>query len=163
MSENITHRIRAVLAESEATSPDAIAEQVLSGSSAADRKEWLAQVLPRFVADVMRSDRNTALNHSANPGRRTPSASAKVAGVRDWWTKFLESRISVGAEWKSVGDLTAEDLSAVVAERRDQAARIHTQADRYEALIELLGRHGASCVRELPADVVLASGAAVAA
>lgn len=163
MSENITHRVRAVLAESEATSPDVIAEQVLSGSSAAERKAWLAHILPSYVADVMRSERNAALNQAARPGRRTPSASAKVAGVRDWWTKFLESRISVGAEWKSVGDLTAEDLSVVVAERRDQAARILTQADRYEALIELLTTHRVSCVRELPSDVVLAAGVAVAA
>ncbi|ATW60828.1 hypothetical protein SEA_BENTHERDUNTHAT_58 [Gordonia phage BENtherdunthat] len=163
MSENITTRIRSVLAESEAADPAVVAEEVLAGASAAERKAWLSQILPRFVADVMRSERNTALNHSARPGRRMPSASAKVAGVRDWWTKFLEARISVGEDWKSVGDLTAEDLSTVVAERRDQAARIHTQADRYEALAELLARHKVSRVRELPSDVVLASGVAVAA
>lgn len=163
MSENITTRIRAVLAESDAVDPAAVAEEVLSGASAADRKAWLGQMLPSYVADVMRSERNTALNHSARPARRMPSASAKVAGVRDWWTKFLEARISVGEQWKSVGDLTAEDLSTVVAERRDQAARIHTQADRYEALAELLTRHRVSCVRELPSDVVLAAGVAKAA
>jgi hypothetical protein len=162
-TENITTRIRAVLADSDANDPHAVAEQVLDGSTATERKAWLASVLPAYVSDVMRSDRNAALNQAARPSRRMPSASAKVAGVRDWWTKFIESRIAVGAEWKSVGDLTAEDLAKVVAERRDQAARIHTQADRYESLIGLLGRHGAACVRELPSDVVLASGVAVAA
>ncbi|QZD97563.1 hypothetical protein SEA_LONELYBOI_45 [Gordonia phage LonelyBoi] len=163
MSENITTRIRAVLADSEAADPAVIAEEVLAGASAAERKAWLEQVLPRFVADVLRTERNTALNHSASPSRRMPSASAKVSGVRDWWTKFLDARIAVGEQWKTVGELTAEDLSAVVAERRDQAARINTQADRYEALITLLATHSVDCVRELPSDVVLAAGLADAA
>lgn len=159
---SVTQHIRDLLSTSEVTDPASVAEQMIEGSTAATRKEWLAAVLPSYVASVMRADRNTALNHVANP-RRTPSASAKVAGIRDWWTKFIESRIAVGDHWKAVGDLDADDLASVALARREQAAKLHTQADRYETLIGLLADHGVAVVRELPSDVVLATGLADAA
>lgn len=163
VTDHITQRIRDALSNSDASDPSAVSQQLLAASTAAERKEWLAVVLPRYVADVMRNERNSALNQTATTSRRMPSKSAKVAGVRDWWTKFIESRIAVGGEWMAVGELTAEDLLIVVAERREQAARINTQADRYDALIGLLHHHGVTTVAELPSDVVLATGLAAAA
>lgn len=160
---SISQRIRELLASTDIADPEVVAERMLSASTAAERKEWLSVVLPPYVASMMRADRNSALNHVARTPRRMPSASAKVAGVRDWWSKFIESRIAVGDEWKAVGDLTAEDLASVAQVRRDQAARLHTQADRYETLIGLLADHGVAVVRELPSDVVLAAGLADAA
>lgn len=161
---SLRQRIRELTEAQSISDPHELAQTLCVQSTAAERKDWLTEALPSYIATVMRSDRNAALNQVANrPSRRMPSKSAKVAGIRDWWTTFIESRISVGGDWKPVGDLTVEDLMKVVAERREQAARIHTQADRYETLLGLLDSHGVETVAELPSDVVLATGLADAA
>ena len=151
--------IRALLAESGESSPEVLAELLIAGASAAERRQWLAEVLPHFVADVARSERNRAANESfATPSRRMPSRSAKVAGIRDWWAEFLASRIAVGDTWKPVGDLTADDLGVVARVRRDKAAATIAQAEKYETLAGLLTEYRVATVRELPSSAVQSAG-----
>lgn len=161
---SLSQRIRLLLDASAESDPHVIATQMLASASVADRKAWVEATLPAYIATMMRTERNQALNQvAAPPSRRMPSASAKVAGVRDWWAQFLAARIVVDGTWKAVGDLDGGDLAAVVASRREQASKLHTQADRYEMLADLLVSHGVSTVRDLPSDVVLAAGLADAA
>ena len=153
---NLRAHIKATLDSTTLSDPHDVAALVLKDSTAAQRKEWVEEILPAYVADVMRDGRNRSLNHAM--GRRTPTKSAKVAGVRDWWSKLLDSRISVGEQWKPVGDCTAEDLALVIEARRQKARQINAQADKYEVLLGLLARHNASTIRELPSDAVLFAG-----
>lgn len=154
----LTKRIREVLAETSESDPKALAELVLKGSRSMDRRAWLDEALPHFIADVMRSDRNQAANAAFRPPRRMPTRSSKVAGIRDWWAEFLASRIAVGETWKPVGDLTAADLASVAQVRRDKAAATIAQAEKYETLAGLLDEYGVETVRELPSDAVLSAG-----
>ncbi len=155
---SLRHAIREVAATSSLNNPHEIADKVIASTTAQQRKDWLAEILPSFVADVLRNDRNDALNASSS-GSKASARSAKVAGVRDWWAAFLAARISVNGHWKAVGDLDADDLQTVVAERREAAAKINAQADRYEHLLSLLATHGVATVAELPRDAVEAVAA----
>lgn len=144
-----------VVAQSGLSDPREIAERMVESASDEQREAWLMESLPKLVADVLRSDRNHALVEAELPtpkkkGRRMPSRSAKVAGVRDWWAQFLESRISVGGSWKPVGEMTADDLHVVVAERRAHAAATVAQADRFAAILALMSEYGAATVADLP-------------
>ena len=154
---SLRHAIREVAATLSLNNPHEIADKVIESTTAQQRKDWLAEILPSFVADVLRNDRNDALN--ASSGSKASARSAKVAGVRDWWAAFLAARISVNGHWKAVGDLSADDLQVVVAERREAAAKINAQADRYEHLLSLLATHGVATVAELPRDAVEAVAA----
>lgn len=152
-------RVAGVLASSSISDPTAIAEKLIESASDHEREAWLSQSLPKLIADVMRSDRNHALVEAELPaasgkGRRMPSRSAKVSGVRDWWAQFLASRIAVAGSWKPVGDMTADDLHVVIADRRAHAAATIAQADRFAAILELMSKHGAATVADLPRESV---------
>ena len=149
--DGVRAHIRSVVESSTMSDPREIAEKVIESASQFEKREWLAEVLPGFVADVMRADRNLALRESA---RRTPSRSAKVAQVRDWWGQFLASRISVDGVWKPVGEMTVADVEVTIAERREQAARTLAQAERFAAILELMSKHGAATVADLPRESV---------
>ena len=148
-----TH-IRQVIESSSLSDPHDIAAKVIESASRAEQREWLAEALPSMVVEVMRLDRNRAMSmtHEA----RRPVRSAKVAGVRDWWSKFLESRIAVDGVWKPVGELDAADLRSVIAEREKLAAEITAQAGRYAHLLSLLAEFKVATVAELPRDAVAA-------
>ena len=138
--QTIRERIRDVVSTSSIVDPHNIAAKLIESATASDRADWLAEVLPRYVGDVLRNDRNSLISESAIAPR--PVRSAKVAGVRDWWHKFTTSTIAVDGTWKAMGELTADDLAVVVAERRDHAAATLRQADRFECLAGLLVTHG---------------------
>ena len=150
--------VREFAATSDLSDPAEIAEAMLADTTAAVRKAWLSEALPSVVREVISSQRNSVLNSTFRAPRRMPSRSAKVSGVRDWWTALMEQRIAVGEEWKPFGDLTADDLDVVVAVREQKAERTLAQAQKYRTLQGLLSQHGVSLVRDLPADVLQSIG-----
>lgn len=149
-----TH-ISHVIESSSLSDPREIADKIIESATAAEKREWLDEVLPSIVAEVMRLERNHAMS-MAHESRRRPVRSAKVAGVRDWWSKFLESRIPVDGVWKPVGELDAADLRSVIAEREKLAAEITAQAARFAHLLSLLAEYKVATVAELPRDAVAA-------
>lgn len=154
-----TH-ISHVIESSSLSDPREIADKIIESATAAEKREWLVEVLPSIVAEVMRLERNQAMS-MAHESRR-PVRSAKVAGVRDWWSKFLESRIPVEGVWKPVGELDAADLRSVIAEREKLAAEITAQAARFAHLLSLLAEFKVATVAELPRDAVAAVEAVAA-
>ena len=158
---SVRSHIKHVIESSSLSDPHEIAEKVIESATPHEKRGWLAEVLPSIVAEVMRLDRNQAMS-MAHESRR-PVRSAKVAGVRDWWSKFLESRIAVEGVWKPVGELDAADLRSVIAEREKLAAEITAQAARYSHLLSLLTEYKVATVAELPRDAVAAAVGAVAA
>ncbi|GGF38791.1 hypothetical protein [Williamsia phyllosphaerae] len=150
--------VREFAANSNLSDPAEIADAMLLGVTAATRKAWLAEALPVVVSHVLSSQRNTVLNQAFRSPRRMPSKSAKVAGVRDWWSQLMDQRIAIGAEWKPLGDCTADNLVQIVALRRERAAQVNSQADKYDTLLGLLSTYRVATVRELPADAVQSAG-----
>ena len=154
---NTRHAVQRLVTQSGLSNPREIADKMIAGASVEEREQWLTEALPKFVADVLRTDRNHALAEATTSGagnRRMPARSAKVAQVRDWWSRFLESRISVGGAWKPVGAMTADDLEVVIADRRAHAAATIAQADRLAAILSLMAEHGAATVADLPRSSV---------
>lgn len=99
------------------------------------------------------------------PPARKPGRSAKVAAIRAAGPKWLTDRINTAAdprEWKRVGDCSFTDLMFAAGQRRDQAARTSSAAERLESLAELVRTHGVSRVRDLPASVLAEVGGAAA-
>lgn len=92
-----------------------------------------------------------------NIDRPRPNRSAKVAGIRDWWTEMLAARVHVGeSRWKPLGECGVKELEFAERERRAQAERHLTNAKMYLRLRQLLDEHEVSTVAELPSDAVKA-------
>lgn len=153
---NLTEHILNTLHTTTLTDPAEIAEQIINNSSPTDHAEWLPMLVARAVGDVMRTSRNAALASDAVTRPPAKNRSAKRDGIRSWWQQFLAQRIAVGDVWKTVGDLTMNDLDTVVEVRRAHAAQVLAQADRYEKLGKLLADHGVETVSELPETEVQA-------
>jgi hypothetical protein len=81
------------------------------------------------------------------PPRRAAGPSRKVAAIREAWRAELLGGVRLGHGMKRLGECTAADLK-LAADDHDLLAR------RYRRLAELLERHGAEHVHELPAAVL---------
>ena len=63
--QTIRERIRDVVSTSSIVDPHNIAAKLIDSATASDRADWLAEVLPRYVGDVLRNDRNSLISESA--------------------------------------------------------------------------------------------------
>lgn len=86
------------------------------------------------------------------PVRLAPAAppSAKVTGIRDWWTGFLTQEVQVGTRSKVMADCTAEDLEALARARMGTAQRMAKNARGMAALASQMKESGARTVKDLP-------------
>lgn len=86
---------------------------------------------------------------------RPRQRSAKVDGIRNWWSELLASRITVGMnEMKPLGRCGVADLEYAENIRRDHAEREIKHAKMYLRLRMLLDEHMVATVAELPEDAV---------
>lgn len=179
--------ILAALAEDADADPRSIAELVADRIPEDVKQQVLLSALTWRVRSVMSQDRNTALSHAFTPAPAArpaqpavcrpsllpptsrpssiqaesidhrPNRSAKVAGIRDWWSDMLASRVHVGdKQWKPLGECGVKELQFAETERRDQAERHLKTAKMYLRLRQLLDEHEVSTVAELPSDAVKA-------
>jgi hypothetical protein len=137
--------------------PAALAKEVGRRIGRNQQAAALQQALPVVVQHVVSRSRGAYV-----PEQRTtpPSRSRKVASIRETWRRMLRDRIAVGpdvADWKFLGDCTADDLAYAAAIREDHARRNAARAQQLRDLAERLAEHGVSTVADLPEPVLSAS------
>lgn len=162
MSEQVSTRvlISSVLAETDITDPREVAAKVAAMIPPQQVEQILVDALVADVRTVMGARRNAALENALAPRPANPARSAKVSGIRDWWSEMLAARVHVGGgQWVTLGDCGDDELAFAEAERRADAERELRRADMYTQLRKLLRKHKARTVAALPVDVVRAVAA----
>jgi hypothetical protein len=150
---SIWNRVRRLQVSTGSSDPRELAEKLLAELTAAELRSALAEVLPEYVRQVMKSGRNKA---TAAPSQSSPSSpSWRVAPVRDWYEQLMAQPIDVSGgqgRWKSLRECTRDELLTVAQHRRETAARNVATAKKYEALARVLP--ASKSVGDLPADTV---------
>jgi hypothetical protein len=127
--------------------PRDIAEAVVEKAGVEMLTVHLVDLIADRVADLLRNDRNQFLGQTKN-------RSSKLERRRVWWAKTLTARVSIGGAWKPLGDCTADDLKAVVSERKEQIKRVQLQINNYHHLIERMEKYKAATVADLKVEQV---------
>lgn len=152
--------VREVAAQSTTADPPSIAKQVLDRIDRRHSRVALEQALPTIVQHVISRGRSAVgaepaagqllgdtQKITAGGGR-----SAKVAGIRDWWRRQLDTQVAVGPErtdWKFLRDCTATDLDYAAGIREHLARSNALAAERMRKLAEDLRATGVETVADL--------------
>lgn len=160
---NIRREIRAVIDETDLTSPHDIAAKVAENVPAKLLRLALAQALPEIARHELGVLRSHLYNESAEVparGQARSNRSAKVVAIRQasaGWREALRERVHVGGgEWLLLAECTAEHLRYAAGERRLIASRTLVAAERYEQLGAACDEHGVDCVANLPESALAA-------
>ena len=156
----LTNALREALNTTTLTDPDDLAHEVidiLGPERLDDAAEealiyWVRSHTSRSrqgVPDELLVDTGTPASF-----RPAPNRSAKVAGIRDWWSSFITERVNVDGEWKLMGDCTVPDVEALAAARREIASKNLAHADRYAALADRMRAEGVATVQDLAQEKV---------
>lgn len=147
--------LREAIAEAAEHTPDpeAVASKIVENLTAAECRVVASLTLGNYcrlqMAKLPQGAREPKV-HETTGGTRT--VSRKVAGIRDWYVKALDTSVYADT-WLKLGDCRVTDLD-VIAQRRDaQAKATAAERDRYLAIRDALTEHGATFVRDLPRDV----------
>lgn len=137
--------------------PRDVAERVIQALPKSRYEEALRESLWLLV-------RNTsARSHCTNdpqagsaPGRPHAEASAHVGAMgAARWSAWIRERVSVGAGiYKFLGDCDRADVEHLATVRREHAKANAEAADRFDHLADLMRRHRASVVADLPAAAI---------
>lgn len=147
-SSSLSDLVRQVAAEHPNAHPHKIA--ILVAELVPDEllRDYLASVLERVVADVLRANRNAALN--SKQGR-----SPKVEQRRSWWQRILRERVHVGESvWKPLGECGVADFDFCISEREDQIGALEAQIHKYRAIRDAILAHGVETAADLPEGAV---------
>lgn len=162
--------IAQMLEDTSLNDPREIAEAVASMIPPDLQYQILVNALIGDVRVVMASRRNVALSNAFKPSvepvaggsiqgsPKRPGRSAKVSGIRDWWSEMLRERVYVGeSRWMTLGDCGVEELLYAERSRRDRAEQEIRRAKMYLRLRELLDQHEVDTVAELPGSAARAA------
>lgn len=142
--------VRAAL-ESDEPDPHRIAENVIASMSLADARMALAETLPNYVREIIRSQRR-------GRAATAPPASQRWGNVAELHASgeltLLRVRVFALGQWKFLGDCTRDDVQAIADDRDAEAAANTAAADRFKRLRTAMGRKRAAVVSELPAAVL---------
>jgi hypothetical protein len=130
--------------------PIVIAEHVAKQVPTKYLREALALALRETVRTTISGER-VKVQHQAE--RAAAGKSTKWADAGEMYKELLGQRVEVGGEdreWKFLGDCTRDDLLNAVGFRKKQAQSLIVSARRYEAIAQLLDKHGMARVSELP-------------
>ena len=145
MTTTLYDMIRTVLDESTETDPRVIAADVLAAIPDEGWREVVSPALVSYVSSLVTRSRQGV---PTQPNRPQVVRSAKVAGIRDDWQRFLGERVQVEGTWKRVAECTVQDVQALARERREVAAKNVAHATRFEKLAEDMQAQGAATVAE---------------
>lgn len=161
-SFNLRDLAKQVLAESNASDPGALTDELLDRIPADLRIEALRQCLRSFMLQTITQQRMAnPISPSANMPSKAPK-SWKVRAIREGWQRALENRMHVAeGQWKKLRDCTHEDLMFAASQRQQMADRNAAIARSLHGLAALLTEHQAATVNDLPVEIQMqALGAA---
>jgi hypothetical protein len=146
---DLRRSIRAIVEETDLASPEEITEKLAGQIPARDLRAVVTVLLRDYVRVELSRLRMGA--HGGDNPDATTNRSAKVAAIRAAAPRWLRDRVFVGgSEWKLLGDCTADNLSYLQQERRDNAARSLAAAEFFASLEKLVRRHKVARVSDLP-------------
>lgn len=146
--ETIRKTVRAVIDETDLTTPEEIAAKVAESVPARQLRAVLAEVLQEYVrSELGRQERRSSLAMGHVP-------SAKRAAIVTYAQAWLRQRVVVAGEWKTTGDCTREDCIALADERQRHAEQNAAAAALWRARADLLRRHRVERLGELPVDAL---------
>lgn len=149
---DIRATVRAVMDETDLTSPEEIAAKVAESVPQRELRRVLATVLREYVRVEIGRARMTT---SRPEPEVKPSRSAKVTAIRGAAPRWLRERVFVGdSTWLLLGECTYDNLKFLESERQVNAARSAAAAERYGRLAGLVKRHKVSRVADLPRRVL---------
>jgi hypothetical protein len=137
--------VREVIAENPDATVQEIAEYVAKLTPEENLMDFFIEALVRIVDEILGAQRRTALDKVSKGNK-----SAKLERRRKWWADLLASRVHVGDELKRLGNCTVDDLQLCVDERRNHIRLVEGQIMNYEKLMQMMVKHGARTVEELP-------------
>jgi hypothetical protein len=138
--------VRQIVADHPGATVRELAEYVAKLTDAEDFSAFFIELLMPIVEELLSQQRRTALNNNLKPKNRSP----KLEQRRKWWADLLAARVHVGDEFKAIGECTVDDLTICVDERKVQIERVQSQISNYHKLIQLMVKHGARTVADLP-------------
>lgn len=145
-SVRLRELVRQVVADHPGATIRELAEYVAKLTDDADVTEFYTVLLERLVDEVLSHQRRGAMDRNLKARNRSP----KLEQRRRWWADLLAARVHVGATLKTVGECTVDDLQVCVDERQVHIERVQSQILNYQKLIELMVKHGARTVADLP-------------
>ena len=139
--------IRQVGSEYPRAAPNEIARHVAKLTPPAEIDEYYEHALQSICADVLRQDRNTAMNHAMG----TPTNfRTKADMIRSWWEELMESLVHTADGYKQFGECTVADVEFCIAEREAHITRVQRQIGHYRTIRQRMLDLGVTFVRDLP-------------
>lgn len=154
---NVRELIAAELDKATVADPHTIWQRVVEQIAAKDLRSALLQIGTGEVSRMMANERNAVLAEAssvvASIGKAAPK-SVRWEAAADAYQRFLRSRIRTADGHKFMADCTRSDLVYAVKIRRDHAAAVLSNADKYERIGAAMKKHGCATVGELPVEVI---------
>lgn len=150
----IRERIFEILDTSALSEPTDIAEKVIGDLGPRELRAALAEVMPEYVRYVERNHRSSApaaaspISDDSGASDEAEAHTTRAPGSSRW--RILAGRYRGVEERKPLRDCTRDDVLAIVAQHRHQAATNTAAAERFGALHQLMVDRGAATVGELP-------------
>lgn len=148
--------IREVVGQYRKAQPDELARHVAKQTPVEDITAFYEEALRALIPDVLRGDRNSAMNRimraespSPRSGRGVRSSKLAEIQAHDWAT-FLEVKIPVQGYTKPMGDCTVDDFDWVIADHCRHAADVNAKIEEYTILRNWIKKHKATTLRQTP-------------
>lgn len=142
---NPTQIARQIIATTQLTDPDGIAQAVFDRTPEDQLKEAYLGVLRQSAREAIRLE-NMAANE---PPRSTPNRSSRVASIAQSHLSYYDQRVYANGDWKLLGDCTLSDVLDLVTQRQKVAQQNMMKAKEFEQLADRMERAGAKVAREL--------------
>lgn len=140
--------IRAILDETDLTTPEAVAAEAVRRTPDEHIREFYRQAV-RGQARVQM--------HAIPSTPPAVTRSAKFAAIADMHSRQLKARVFVGDQWKMLGQCTYDDVLALADSRQQLAEENAAAAEKFRRVAKELQNAGAETVADLPADVLAAA------
>ena len=138
--------IEQVLSVTKREEPGGIADEVVRQIAVTDYKIYLKQLILHRLSSVAGRARE-----KANPVR--PGVSTKQQLIREqYWPKFLMTKIATPTGYKTMAELTADDLETLAAFRRAQAGELVAKADQFDQLASMMRAADVKVLEQLPRE-----------
>lgn len=158
---NITDELRHAIDRADVFDPTAIARTVVADWPSNKLREALVVLAAQYVTRVGHTQRKIASGRavakSRGAAREGAPKSVRWSAAAAAWKEFLSGWESLdGGQRVHVSEMTLAQVRRASERRREAAAGLRVEADRWSALAELMERTGALVVRDLRGEDALA-------
>lgn len=149
----IRARVKALMISTDIVDPHEMATVIIADLADEDLRAVLAEVLPGYV--------RVCFHQHQVPQREAPAkvdttdqGSSASSSRWDHITAIYSRRVCPGGEWRSLGDCVRDEILALAAQSREQAARNTAQAKGWEDLAHRMEARGARLVSDMPVEEI---------